>query len=122
MNSATRLIILDHATMDAPIVSMSDFLAANADDADLCEQVRALKPAEGFTIGGGAAPAFSITKVAAMNMTEAYAVRVQSIREKLAELIALADDHFGLGPEDINWGHTGDLQRIERGLDVLALA
>ena len=29
----------------------------------------------------------------------------------LARLAALSDDHFGTCPDEINWGHVGDLNR-----------
>lgn len=58
-----RLLILDHATMDAPIVDFEAFAAANADDEALVAEVAALAPCQGITVGGGAAPAFSITRM-----------------------------------------------------------
>ena len=48
--------------MRGDIMPIETFIAANADDADLCEDVRCLARGFGFTIGGGAAPAFSISR------------------------------------------------------------
>lgn len=56
-----RVIILDLQTMDAPIVPLADFLAANADDEETCASVRALRPGQGMVVGGGAAPAFAVS-------------------------------------------------------------
>lgn len=57
-----RILILDHQTMQTSIMPLSQFCADNADDEDVCEQARALEPMRGFTVGGGSAPAFSITR------------------------------------------------------------
>jgi hypothetical protein len=56
------LLITDHATMQGDIVPIDVFIAANASDPDLCEDVRCLARGFGFTIGGGAAPAVSISR------------------------------------------------------------
>ena len=57
-----QLLILDHETMDAPIVDFEDFALANAGDPELIEDCRCLAKGFGFTVGGGAAPAFTITR------------------------------------------------------------
>ena len=49
----------------------------------------------------------------------AYFERTAAIRNKLAQLQQLADDHFGHNPDAIDWGHVGDLGRVEAGLDDL---
>jgi hypothetical protein len=57
-----RLLVMDHVTMIGRIVTLSQFCADNASDADLCEDCRCLAQGFGFTIGGGAAPAISISR------------------------------------------------------------
>ena len=48
-----------------------------------------------------------------------YMNRTAAIYDKLEQLRQLADDHFGHDPDAINWGHIGDLVRIESALDDL---
>ena len=50
---------------------------------------------------------------------DAYLTRTAAIHAKLERLQQLADDHFGHDPDAINWGHVGDLGRVEAGLDEL---
>ena len=50
---------------------------------------------------------------------DAYLARTATIHAKLERLQQLADDHFGHDPDAINWGHVGDLGRVEAGLDEL---
>lgn len=50
---------------------------------------------------------------------DAYLTRTAAIHAKLERLQRLADDHFGHDPDAINWGHVGDLGRVEAGLDEL---
>jgi hypothetical protein len=50
---------------------------------------------------------------------DAYFARTAAIHAKLTRLQQLADDHFGNNPEAINWGHVGDLGRVETALDDL---
>lgn len=50
---------------------------------------------------------------------DAYLARTTAIHAKLERLQQLADDHFGHDPDAINWGHVGDLGRVEAGLDEL---
>jgi hypothetical protein len=53
---------------------------------------------------------------------DAYLARTAAIRAKLERLQQLADDHFGHDPDAIDWGHVGDLGRVEAGLgELLAL-
>jgi hypothetical protein len=40
---------------------------------------------------------------------DAYIARKAEIDTMLARLTALSDDHFGIGPDEINWGHVGTL-------------
>ena len=48
---------------------------------------------------------------------DAYFERAAAIQNKLAQLQKLADDHFNHDPDAIDWGHVGDLGRVEAGLD-----
>ena len=50
---------------------------------------------------------------------DAYLARSAAIHAKLARLQQLADDHFGHDPDAINWGHVGDLGRVDAALDDL---
>ena len=53
---------------------------------------------------------------------DAYLARTAAIHANLERLQQLADEHFGHDPDAINWGHVGDLTRIESGLrEVLVL-
>lgn len=49
----------------------------------------------------------------------AYISRTAAIHAKLARLQQLADDHFGHDADAINWGHVGDLGRVDAALDDL---
>ena len=40
---------------------------------------------------------------------DAYIARKAEIDTMLARLKALSDDHFGVAPDDIDWGHVGTL-------------
>lgn len=40
----------------------------------------------------------------------------------LARIVARSADHFGVSPDDANWGHVGDLRRIEFLLNQVAEA
>ena len=48
---------------------------------------------------------------------DAYLTRAAVIHIKLARLQQLADDHFGHDLEAIQWGHVGDLGRVDQALD-----
>ena len=50
---------------------------------------------------------------------DAYLARTAAIHAKLERLQQLADDHFGHDPDDIHWGHGGDLGRVDQALDDL---
>lgn len=50
---------------------------------------------------------------------DAYLARNAAIVAKLVRLQQLADDHFGHDPDAINWGHVGDLGRVDTALDDL---
>ena len=49
----------------------------------------------------------------------AYLAHTATIHAKLERMQQLADDHFGHEPDAINWGHVGDLGRVEAGLNEL---
>ncbi len=40
---------------------------------------------------------------------DAFLARKVEIDEMLARLQTLSDDHFDVAPDDINWGHVGDI-------------
>lgn len=50
---------------------------------------------------------------------DAYLARATAIHAKLARLQQLADDNFGHDADAINWGHVGDLGRVDAALDDL---
>ena len=56
------------------------------------------------------------TKQAAI---DAYLAKTAAIQAKIAQLQQLADDHFKHDADNINWGHVGDLDRIEAALDEI---
>ncbi len=41
---------------------------------------------------------------------DAFLARKVEIDEILARLAALSDEHFNLHPDEIHWGHVGDLE------------
>mgnify|MGYP001765767562 CR=1 FL=1 len=50
---------------------------------------------------------------------DAYLARTAAIHAKLVRLQQMADDHFAHDPDAINWGHVGDLGRVDAALDDL---
>ncbi len=40
---------------------------------------------------------------------DAFLARKAEIDTMLARLGRLSDDHFGVGPDEVNWGHVGTL-------------
>jgi len=49
---------------DAPArCTLTEMLDANADDPDVCEAARSLKPGESVTFGGGAAPLVTLSRL-----------------------------------------------------------
>ena len=40
---------------------------------------------------------------------DAFIARKAEIDTLLARLAAHSDDHFGVGPDEVNWGHVGTL-------------
>jgi hypothetical protein len=53
------------------------------------------------------------------NALDFYMAGTAAIKNKLAQLQQLADDHFNHDPDAIDWGHVGDLGRVDAGLDDL---
>lgn len=41
----------------------------------------------------------------------AFMARKAEIDTQLARLQALSTDHFNVSPDDVHWGHVGDLSR-----------
>ena len=46
----------------------------------------------------------------------AFMTRKAEIDTMLARLQALSDEHFEANPDDIHWGHVGDLADISKNL------
>ena len=46
----------------------------------------------------------------------AFMQRKAAIDTMLARLIAHSDDHFGIHPDEINYGHVGNLGHVEEKL------
>ena len=42
----------------------------------------------------------------------AFVTRKAEIDAMLERLAAFSDDHFGVAPEDVHWGHVGDLGHV----------
>ena len=53
---------------------------------------------------------------------DAYLAKAVAIQAKIAQLQQLADNHFNHDADNINWGHVGDLGRIEAALDEIIAA
>ena len=50
----------------------------------------------------------------------AYVAALAEIRETLALLTAHADDHFGVAPEEVHWGHVGNTGFVNERLNEVA--
>ena len=50
--------------------------------------------------------------------TDAFCVRVDGIRSMLAKLNEAVESHFGIDPDDVNWGHVGSLAAVTAALKV----
>lgn len=50
---------------------------------------------------------------------DTYLARTAAIHAKLARLQQLGGDHFGHDADAINWGHVGDIGRVDAALDDL---
>jgi chaperonin cofactor prefoldin len=42
---------------------------------------------------------------------DAFMARKAEIDTQLAQLQALSDEHFNVSPDEVHWGHVGDLSR-----------
>lgn len=48
--------------------------------------------------------------------TAQFAAHIAEARELLAKLTDHADNHMGVNPENLHWGHVGDAARLVAGL------
>ena len=53
------------------------------------------------------------------NAINTYIAKSASIQSRINALQQLVNDHFGHDPDDIHWGHVGDLDRVQTLLDEL---
>ena len=53
---------------------------------------------------------------------DAFIVRKAEIDEMLVRIQALSDDHFNAHPDEIHWGHVGDLSYYSEQLREIANA
>ena len=57
------------------------------------------------------------------NALDAFIVRKREIDAMLQRLTAFSDDHFGVAPDEVNWGHFGNLgyviERLREASDFL---
>jgi len=51
----------------------------------------------------------------------AYAAALAEMRETIALLTAHADDHLGVAPEDVHWGHVGSANHVNEQLAEIAV-
>jgi hypothetical protein len=56
----------------------------------------------------------------AEDVLEAFCARKAAIDAALAEIAEHSEDHFGIDPDGINWGHVGDLADIGKSLNDIA--
>ena len=53
---------------------------------------------------------------------ETYIAKKNEIDTMLARLTALSDDHFNVGPDEVDWGHVGTLahyaEQLKRIIDA----
>ncbi len=56
----------------------------------------------------------------AEDVLEAFCARKAAIDAALAEIAEHSEDHFGIDPDGINWGHVGDLADIGKSLNEIA--
>ena len=64
LTDSVRLQITDDGLNRPETYTLAEFLAANADDQDVCDAVGALCVGESVRFGGGAAPMFDVKRVA----------------------------------------------------------
>lgn len=48
--------------------------------------------------------------------TAAFIARKAEIDAMISLLARMSDEHFGVGPDDVNWGHVGSLSEVARKL------
>ena len=57
------------------------------------------------------------------NALDAFIARKREIDAMLQRLAACSDDHFGVAPDEVNWGHVGNLgyviERLREASDFL---
>lgn len=53
----------------------------------------------------------------------AFVARKTEIDAMLQRLVSFSDDHFGVAPDDVTWGHVGDLgfvaERLRQACDFI---
>ena len=49
----------------------------------------------------------------------AFVAKKAAIDDRLARLQALSDDHFEVAPDEVTWGHVGDLGRYAELLEQI---
>ncbi len=50
---------------------------------------------------------------------DTYIAKAADIQNKIAQLQQQASEHFGHNPDDIHWGHVGDLERVQEFLNQI---
>ena len=50
------------------------------------------------------------------NALDAFIARKREIDAMLQRLAAFSDDHFGVAPDEVNWGHVGNLGYVTERL------
>ena len=50
---------------------------------------------------------------------DTYIAKAADIQNKIAQLQQQANEHFGHNPDDIHWGHVGDLERVQELLNQI---
>ena len=50
-----------------------------------------------------------MTTKTARTAVDAFIAKKAEIDDMLARLAALSEDHFDVNPDDVHWGHVGDL-------------
>lgn len=57
-----------------------------------------------------------MTNTAPPKALDAFLAHKRDIDRLLERLAALSADHFGVAPDEIDWGHVGDLEHCAAGL------
>ena len=50
---------------------------------------------------------------------DTYIAKAADIQNKIAQLQQQAGEHFGHNPDDVHWGHVGDLERVQELLNQI---